>query len=163
MAKKKNKKQRRNDFDMIFEDEKKSKKVVKKEAGSKTIKGEIVVEQSPLEYMKDLLKASNPITKMTWDGIADLPSNAGEYTIDELDVDSVGKKSSTTNAVELPDDGLVTIQFKKGDGTIVSYSEEDLVNEEVDDSIKSKLIKVGVGCLVAAGVVLGFRATDLKL
>lgn len=160
MAKKKNKKkQRRNDFDVIFEDEKKS----KKEATSKTIKGEIVVEQSPLEYMKDLLKASNPITKMTWDGIADLPSNAGEYTIDELDVDSVGKKSSTTNAVELPDDGLVTIQFKKGDGTIVSYSEEDLVNEEVDDSIKSKLIKVGVGCLVAAGVVLGFRATDLKL
>ena len=70
---------------------------------------------------------------------------------------------NTTNAVELPDDGLVTIQFKKGDGTIVSYSEEDLVNEEVDDSIKSKLIKVGVGCLVAAGVVLGFRATDLKL
>ena len=160
MAKKKNKKkQRRNDFDVIFEDEKKS----KKEATSKTIKGEIVVEQSPLELMKDLLKASNPITKMTWDGIADLPSDAGEYTIDELDVDSVGKKSSTTNAVELPDDGLVTIQFKKGDGTIVSYSEEDLVNEEVDDSIKSKLIKVGVGCLVAAGVVLGFRATDLKL
>lgn len=160
MAKKKNKKQRKvNDFDVIFEGGKK----YKKETASNTIKGEIVVEQSPLEYMKDLLKASNPITKMTWDGIADLPSNAGEYTIDELDVDSVGKKSSTTNAVELPDDGLVTIQFKKGDGTIVSYSEEDLVNEEVDDSIKSKLIKVGVGCLVAAGVVLGFRATDLKL
>lgn len=160
MAKKKNKKQRKvNDFDVIFEGGNKH----KKETASKTIKGEIVVEQSPLEYMKDLLKASNPITKMTWNGIDDLPADSGEYTIDELDVDSVGKKSSTTNAVELPDDGLVTIQFKKGDGTIVSYSEEDLVNEEVDDSIKSKLIKVGVGCLVAAGVVLGFRATDLKL
>lgn len=160
MAKKKNKKQRKvNDFDVIFEDGKKH----KKETASKTIKGEIVVEQSPLELMKDLLKVSNPITKMTWNGIDDLPADSGEYTIDELDVDSVGKKSSTTNAVELPDDGLVTIQFKKGDGTIVSYSEEDLVNEEVDDSIKSKLIKVGVGCLVAAGVVLGFRATDLKL
>lgn len=163
MAKKKNKKQRRNDFDTIFEDEKKSKKVVKKEAGSKTIKGEIVVEQSPLEYMKELLKASNPIAKMTFDVIEDHPSDYGEYTIDELDVDSVGKKSVAAGTIELPDDGLVTVQFKKGDGTIVSYTEEDLVNEKVDDTLKSKLIKVGVGCLVAAGVVLGFRATDLKL
>lgn len=160
MAKKKNKKQRKvNDFDVIFEGGKKH----KKETASKTIKGEIVVEQSPLEYMKDLLKASNPITKMTWNGIDDLPADSGEYTIDELDVDSVGKKSSRMDIVKMPDDGLVTIQFKKGDGTIVSYSEEDLVNEQVDDTLKSKLIKVGVGCLVAAGVVLGFRATDLKL
>lgn len=161
MAKKKNKKQRRNDFDAIFEDEKKSKKVAKKEAPSKTIKGEIVVEQSPLELMKELLKVSSPIGKMALDVIEDKPSNSNEYTIDEIDVDSVGKKTDTK--VELPDEGLVTVQFKKGDGTIVSYTEEDLVNEPVDDSMKSKLIKVGLGCLVAAGVVLGFRATDLKL
>lgn len=162
MAKKKNKKQRRNDFDMIFEDEKKSKKVVKKEAGSKTIKGEIVVEQSPLELMKDLLNEANPIGKITLIG-KEKKSDSDDYTIDELDVDSVGKKSVAAGTVELPDDGLVTVQFKKGDGTIVSYTEEDLVNEKVDDTLKSKLIKVGVGCLVAAGVVLGFRATDLKL
>lgn len=161
MAKKKNKKQRRNDFDAIFEDEKKVKKVAKKEAPSKTIKGEIVVEQSPLELMKGLLKASNPISKMAFDLIEDHPSDYGEYTIDEIDVDSTVEKIDAK--VELPDEGLVTVQFKKGDGTIVSYTEEDLVNEPVDDSVKSKLIKVGLGCLVAAGVVLGFRATDLKL
>lgn len=159
MAKKKNKKkQRRNDFDVIFEDEKKS----KKEATSKTIKGEIVVEQSPLELMKDLLNEANPIGKITLIG-KEKKSDSDDYTIDELDVDSVGKKSVAVGTVELPDDGLVTVQFKKGDGTIVSYTEEDLVNEKVDDTLKSKLIKVGVGCLVAAGVVLGFRATDLKL
>ena len=163
MAKKKNKKQRRNDFDAIFEDEKKVKKVAKKEASSKTIKGEIVVEQSPLELMKELLKASSPISKMALDVIENKPSNNGEYTIDEIDVDSVGKKTTAKNTVEMPDEGLVTVQFKKGDGTIVSYSEEDLINESVDDTLKSKLVKVGLGCLVAAGVVLGFRATDLKL
>lgn len=161
MAKKKNKKQRRNDFDAIFEDEKKVKKVAKKEAPSKTIKGEIVVEQSPLELMKGLLKASSPISKMAFDLIEDHPSDYGEYTIDEIDVDSTVEKIDAK--VELPDEGLVTVQFKKGEGTIVSYTEEDLVNEPVDDSVKSKLIKVGLGCLVAAGVVLGFRATDLKL
>lgn len=162
MAKKKNKKQRKvNSFDAIFEDEKKSKKVAKKEAPSKTIRGEIVVEQSPLELMKGLLKVSNPIGKRVWNGIEELPSDYGEYTIDEIDVDSTVEKIDTK--VELPDEGLVTVQFKKGDGTIVSYTEEDLVNEPVDDSVKGKLIKVGLGCLVAAGVVLGFRATDLKL
>lgn len=160
MAKKKNKKKQRkvNTFDVIFDDEKKT----KKEATSKTIKGEIVVEQSPLELMKDLLNEANPIGKITLIG-KEKKSDSDDYTIDELDVDSVGKKSVAAGTVELPDDGLVTVQFKKGDGTIISYTEEDLVNEKVDDTLKSKLIKVGVGCLVAAGVVLGFRATDLKL
>lgn len=160
MAKKKNKKKQRkvNTFDVIFDDEKKT----KKEATSKTIKGEIVVEQTPLELMKELLNEANPIGKITLIS-KEKKSNSDDYTIDELDVDSVGKKSVAAGTIELPDDGLVTVQFKKGDGTIVSYTEEDLVNEQVDDSIKSKLIKVGVGCLVAAGVVLGFRATDLKL
>lgn len=160
MAKKKNKKKQRkvNTFDVIFDDEKKT----KKEATSKTIKGEIVVEQTPLELMKELLNEANPIGKITLIS-KEKKSNSDDYTIDELDVDSVGKKSVAADTIELPDDGLVTVQFKKGDGTIVSYTEEDLVNEQVDDSIKSKLIKVGVGCLVAAGVVLGFRATDLKL
>lgn len=160
MAKKKNKKKQRkvNTFDVIFDDEKKT----KKEATSKTIKGEIVVEQTPLELMKELLNEANPIGKITLIS-KEKKSNSDDYTIDELDVDSVGKKSVAAGTIELPDDGLVTVQFKKGDGTIVSYTEEDLVNEQVDDSIKSKLIKVGIGCLVAAGVVLGFRATDLKL
>lgn len=160
MAKKKNKKKQRkvNTFDVIFDDEKKT----KKEATSKTIKGEIVVEQTPLELMKELLNEANPIGKITLIS-KEKKSNSDDYTIDELDVDSVGKKSVAAGTIELPDDGLVTVQFKKGDGTIVSYTEEDLVNEQVDDTLKSKLIKVGVGCLVAAGVVLGFRATDLKL
>ena len=163
---KKNKKQRKvNAFDSIFDETKETKKKDKvKVEEPKTIKGQIILEDTPLGLMKELLKASSPMAKMVLDTIErDVPpEERDEYTIEDIDVDSVGEHASDEE-IKLPDDGLVTIQFKKGDGTIVSYSEEDLVNEKVEGNLKSKLLKVGIGCLVAAGVVLGFRTTDLKL
>lgn len=163
---KKNKKQRKvNAFDFIFDETKETKKKDKvKVEEPKTIKGQIILEDTPLGLMKELLKASSPMAKMVLDTIErDVPpEERGEYTIEDIDVDSVGEHASDEE-IKLPDEGLVTIQFKKGDGTIVSYSEEDLVNEKVEGNLKSKLLKVGIGCLVAAGVVLGFRTTDLKL
>ena len=163
---KKNKKQRKvNAFDSIFDETKETKKKDKvKVEEPKTIKGQIILEDTPLGLMKELLKASSPMAKMVLDTIErDVPpEERGEYTIEDIDVDSVGEHASDEE-IKLPDEGLVTIQFKKGDGTIVSYSEEDLVNEKVEGNLKSKLLKVGIGCLVAAGVVLGFRTTDLKL
>lgn len=163
---KKNKKQRKvNAFDSIFDETKETKKKDKvKVEEPKTIKGQIVLEDTPLGLMKELLKASSPMAKMVLDTIErDVPpEERDEYTIEDIDVDSVGEHASDEE-IKLPDEGLVTIQFKKGDGTIVSYSEEDLVNEKVEGNLKSKLLKVGIGCLVAAGVVLGFRTTDLKL
>ena len=163
---KKNKKQRKvNAFDSIFDETKETKKKDKvKVEEPKTIKGQIILEDTPLGLMKELLKASSPMAKMVLDTIErDVPpEERDEYTIEDIDVDSVGEHASDEE-IKLPDEGLVTIQFKKGDGTIVSYSEEDLVNEKVEGDLKSKLLKVGIGCLVAAGVVLGFRTTDLKL
>lgn len=163
---KKNKKQRKvNAFDSIFDETKETKKKDKVKAEEpKTIKGQIILEDTPLGLMKELLKASSPMAKMVLDTIErDVPpEERDEYTIEDIDVDSVGEHASDEE-IKLPDEGLVTIQFKKGDGTIVSYSEEDLVNEKVEGNLKSKLLKVGIGCLVAAGVVLGFRTTDLKL
>lgn len=163
---KKNKKQRKvNAFDSIFDETKEIKKKDKvKVEEPKTIKGQIILEDTPLGLMKELLKASSPMAKMVLDTIErDVPpEERDEYTIEDIDVDSVGEHASDEE-IKLPDEGLVTIQFKKGDGTIVSYSEEDLVNEKVEGNLKSKLLKVGIGCLVAAGVVLGFRTTDLKL
>lgn len=163
---KKNKKQRKvNAFDSIFDETKETKKKDKvKVEEPKTIKGQIILEDTPLGLMKELLKASSPMAKMVFDTIEkDVPpEERDEYTIEDIDVDSVGEYASDEE-IKLPDEGLVTIQFKKGDGTIVSYSEEDLVNEKVEGNLKSKLLKVGIGCLVAAGVVLGFRTTDLKL
>lgn len=163
---KKNKKQRKvNAFDSIFDETKETKKKDKvKVEEPKTIKGQIILEDTPLGLMKELLKASSPMAKMVLDTIErDVPpEERDEYTIEDIDVDSVGEHASDEE-IKLPDEGLVTIQFKKGDGTIVSYSEEDLVNEKVEGNLKSKLLKVGIGCLVAAGVVLGFRTTDLKL
>ena len=163
---KKNKKQRKvNAFDSIFDETKETKKKDKvKVEEPKTIKGQIILEDTPLGLMKELLKASSPMAKMVLDTIEkDVPpEERDEYTIEDIDVDSVGEHTSDEE-IKLPDEGLVTIQFKKGDGTIVSYSEEDLVNEKVEGNLKSKLLKVGIGCLVAAGVVLGFRTTDLKL
>lgn len=163
---KKNKKQRKvNAFDSIFDETKETKKKDKvKVEEPTTIKGQIILEDTPLGLMKELLKASSPMAKMVFDTIEkDVPpEERGEYTIEDIDVDSVGEHASDEE-IKLPDEGLVTIQFKKGDGTIVSYSEEDLVNEKVEGNLKSKLLKVGIGCLVAAGVVLGFRTTDLKL
>lgn len=163
---KKNKKQRKvNAFDSIFDETKEIKKKDKVKAEEpKTIKGQIILEDTPLGLMKELLKASSPMAKMVLDTIErDVPpEERDEYTIEDIDVDSVGEHASDEE-IKLPDEGLVTIQFKKGDGTIVSYSEEDLVNEKVEGNLKSKLLKVGIGCLVAAGVVLGFRTTDLKL
>jgi len=163
---KKNKKQRKvNAFDSIFDETKETKKKDKvKVEEPKTIKGQIILEDTPLGLMKELLKASSPMAKMVLDTIErDVPpEERDEYTIEDIDVDSVGEHASDEE-IKLPDGGLVTIQFKKGDGTIVSYSEEDLVNEKVEGNLKSKLLKVGIGCLVAAGVVLGFRTTDLKL
>lgn len=163
---KKNKKQRKvNTFDSIFDETKETKKKDKvKVEEPKTIKGQIILEDTPLGLMKELLKASSPMAKMVFDTIEkDVPpEERDEYTIEDIDVDSVGEYTSNEE-IKLPDEGLVTIQFKKGDGTIVSYSEEDLVNEKVEGNLKSKLLKVGIGCLVAAGVVLGFRTTDLKL
>lgn len=163
---KKNKKQRKvNAFDSIFDETKETKKKDKVKAEEpKTIKGQIILEDTPLGLMKELLKASSPMAKMVLDTIErDVPpEERDEYTIEDIDVDSVGEYASDEE-IKLPDEGLVTIQFKKGDGTIVSYSEEDLVNEKVEGNLKSKLLKVGIGCLVAAGVVLGFRTTDLKL
>ena len=163
---KKNKKQRKvNAFDSIFDETKEAKKKDKvKVEEPKTIKGQIILEDTPLGLMKELLKASSPMAKMVLDTIErDVPpEERDEYTIEDIDVDSVGEHTSDEE-IKLPDEGLVTIQFKKGDGTIVSYSEEDLVNEKVEGNLKSKLLKVGIGCLVAAGVVLGFRTTDLKL
>lgn len=163
---KKNKKQRKvNTFDSIFDETKETKKKDKvKVEEPKTIKGQIILEDTPLGLMKELLKASSPMAKMVFDTIEkDVPpEERDEYTIEDIDVDSVGEHASDEE-IKLPDEGLVTIQFKKGDGTIVSYSEEDLVNEKVEGNLKSKLFKVGIGCLVAAGVVLGFRTTDLKL
>lgn len=163
---KKNKKQRKvNAFDSIFDETKETKKKDKvKVEEPKTIKGQIILEDTPLGLMKELLKASSPMAKMVLDTIErDVPpEERDEYTIEDIDVDSVGEQASDEE-IKLPDEGLVTIQFKKGDGTIVSYSEEDLVNEKVEGNLKSKLLKVGIGCLVAAGVVLGFRTTDLKL
>lgn len=163
---KKNKKQRKvNAFDSIFDETKETKKKDKvKVEEPKTIKGQIILEDTPLGLMKELLKASSPMAKMVLDTIErDVPpEERDEYTIEDIDVDSVGEYASDEE-IKLPDEGLVTIQFKKGDGTIVSYSEEDLVNEKVEGNLKSKLLKVGIGCLVAAGVVLGFRTTDLKL
>lgn len=163
---KKNKKQRKvNAFDSIFDETKETKKKDKvKVEEPKTIKGQIILEDTPLGLMKELLKASSPMAKMVLDTIErDVPpEERDEYTIEDIDVDSVGEYVSDEE-IKLPDEGLVTIQFKKGDGTIVSYSEEDLVNEKVEGNLKSKLLKVGIGCLVAAGVVLGFRTTDLKL
>lgn len=163
---KKNKKQRKvNAFDSIFDETKETKKKDKvKVEEPKTIKGQIILEDTPLGLMKELLKASSPMVKMVFDTIEkDVPpEERDEYTIEDIDVDSVGEHASDEE-IKLPDEGLVTIQFKKGDGTIVSYSEEDLVNEKVEGNLKSKLLKVGIGCLVAAGVVLGFRTTDLKL
>lgn len=163
---KKNKKQRKvNAFDSIFDETKETKKKDKvKVEEPKTIKGQIILEDTPLGLMKELLKASSPMAKMVFDTIEkDIPpEERDEYTIEDIDVDSVGEHASDEE-IKLPDEGLVTIQFKKGDGTIVSYSEEDLVNEKVEGNLKSKLLKVGIGCLVAAGVVLGFRTTDLKL
>lgn len=163
---KKNKKQRKvNTFDSIFDETKETKKKDKvKVEEPKTIKGQIILEDTPLGLMKELLKASSPMAKMVLDTIErDVPpEERDEYTIEDIDVDSVGEHASDEE-IKLPDEGLVTIQFKKGDGTIVSYSEEDLVNEKVEGNLKSKLLKVGIGCLVAAGVVLGFRTTDLKL
>ena len=165
---KKNKKQRKvNAFDSIFDETKEIKKKDKvKVEEPKTIKGQIILEDTPLGLMKELLKASSPMAKMVLDTIEkDVPpEERDEYTIEDIDVDSVGEHASVSDEdIKLPDEGLVTIQFKKGDGTIVSYSEEDLVNEKVEGNLKSKLLKVGIGCLVAAGVVLGFRTTDLKL
>ena len=155
---KKNKKQRKvNAFDSIFDETKETKKKDKvKVEEPKTIKGQIILEDTPLGLMKELLKASSPMAKMVLDTIErDVPpEERDEYTIEA---------SVSDEDIKLPDEGLVTIQFKKGDGTIVSYSEEDLVNEKVEGNLKSKLLKVGIGCLVAAGVVLGFRTTDLKL
>ena len=163
---KKNKKQRKvNAFDSIFDETKETKKKDKvKVEEPTTIKGQIILEDTPLGLMKELLKASSPMAKMVLDTIErDVPpEERDEYTIEDIDVDSVGEHTSDEE-IKLPDEGLVTIQFKKGDGTIVSYSEEDLVNEKVEGNLKSKLLKVGIGCLVAAGVVLGFRTTDLKL
>lgn len=163
---KKNKKQRKvNAFDSIFDETKETKKKDKvKVEEPTTIKGQIILEDTPLGLMKELLKASSPMAKMVFDTIEkDVPpEERDEYTIEDIDVDSVGEYTSNEE-IKLPDEGLVTIQFKKGDGTIVSYSEEDLVNEKVEGNLKSKLLKVGIGCLVAAGVVLGFRTTDLKL
>ena len=163
---KKNKKQRKvNAFDSIFDETKETKKKDKvKVEEPKTIKGQIILEDTPLGLMKELLKASSPMAKMVLDTIERdaPPEERDEYTIEDIDVDSVGEHASDEE-IKLPDEGLVTIQFKKGDGTIVSYSEEDLVNEKVEGNLKSKLLKVGIGCLVAAGVVLGFRTTDLKL
>lgn len=163
---KKNKKQRKvNAFDSIFDETKETKKKDKvKVEEPTTIKGQIILEDTPLGLMKELLKASSPMAKMVFDTIEkDVPpEERDEYTIEDIDVDSVGEHASDED-IKLPDEGLVTIQFKKGDGTIVSYSEEDLVNEKVEGNLKSKLLKVGIGCLVAAGVVLGFRTTDLKL
>jgi len=163
---KKNKKQRKvNAFDSIFDETKETKKKDKvKVEEPTTIKGQIILEDTPLGLMKELLKASSPMAKMVFDTIEkDVPpEERDEYTIEDIDVDSVGEYASDEE-IKLPDEGLVTIQFKKGDGTIVSYSEEDLVNEKVEGNLKSKLLKVGIGCLVAAGVVLGFRTTDLKL
>lgn len=163
---KKNKKQRKvNAFDSIFDETKEIKKKDKVKAEEPTtIKGQIILEDTPLGLMKELLKASSPMAKMVLDTIErDVPpEERDEYTIEDIDVDSVGEHTSDEE-IKLPDEGLVTIQFKKGDGTIVSYSEEDLVNEKVEGNLKSKLLKVGIGCLVAAGVVLGFRTTDLKL
>lgn len=163
---KKNKKQRKvNAFDSIFDETKETKKKDKvKVEEPKTIKGQIILEDTPLGLMKELLKASSPMAKMVLDTIErDVPpEERDEYTIEDIDVDSVGEHASDEE-IKLPDEGLVTIQFKKGDGTTVSYSEEDLVNEKVEGNLKSKLLKVGIGCLVAAGVVLGFRTTDLKL
>lgn len=163
---KKNKKQRKvNAFDSIFDETKETKKKDKvKVEEPKTIKGQIILEDTPLGLMKELLKASSPMAKMVLDTIErDVPpEERDEYTIEDIDVDSIGDHASDEE-IKLPDEGLVTIQFKKGDGTIVSYSEEDLVNEKVEGNLKSKLLKVGIGCLVAAGVVLGFRTTDLKL
>lgn len=163
---KKNKKQRKvNAFDSIFDETKETKKKDKvKVEEPTTIKGQIILEDTPLGLMKELLKASSPMAKMVLDTIErDVPpEERDEYTIEDIDVDSVGEHASDEE-IKLPDEGLVTIQFKKGDGTIVSYSEEDLVNEKVEGNLKSKLLKVGIGCLVAAGVVLGFRTTDLKL
>ena len=163
---KKNKKQRKvNAFDSIFDETKETKKKDKvKVEEPTTIKGQIILEDTPLGLMKELLKASSPMAKMVFDTIEkDVPPEEhDEYTIEDIDVDSVGEHASDEE-IKLPDEGLVTIQFKKGDGTIVSYSEEDLVNEKVEGNLKSKLLKVGIGCLVAAGVVLGFRTTDLKL
>ena len=163
---KKNKKQRKvNAFDSIFDETKETKKKDKvKVEEPTTIKGQIILEDTPLGLMKELLKASSPMAKMVLDTIErDVPpEERDEYTIEDIDVDSVGEYASDEE-IKLPDEGLVTIQFKKGDGTIVSYSEEDLVNEKVEGNLKSKLLKVGIGCLVAAGVVLGFRTTDLKL
>lgn len=163
---KKNKKQRKvNAFDSIFDETKETKKKDKVKAEEPTtIKGQIILEDTPLGLMKELLKASSPMAKMVLDTIErDVPpEERDEYTIEDIDVDSVGEHASDEE-IKLPDEGLVTIQFKKGDGTIVSYSEEDLVNEKVEGNLKSKLLKVGIGCLVAAGVVLGFRTTDLKL
>lgn len=163
---KKNKKQRKvNAFDSIFDETKETKKKDKvKVEEPTTIKGQIILENTPLGLMKELLKASSPMAKMVLDTIErDVPpEERDEYTIEDIDVDSVGEHASDEE-IKLPDEGLVTIQFKKGDGTIVSYSEEDLVNEKVEGNLKSKLLKVGIGCLVAAGVVLGFRTTDLKL
>lgn len=163
---KKNKKQRKvNAFDSIFDETKETKKKDKVKAEEPTtIKGQIILEDTPLGLMKELLKASSPMAKMVLDTIEkDVPpEERDEYTIEDIDVDSIGEHASDEE-IKLPDEGLVTIQFKKGDGTIVSYSEEDLVNEKVEGNLKSKLLKVGIGCLVAAGVVLGFRTTDLKL
>ena len=163
---KKNKKQRKvNAFDSIFDETKETKKKDKvKVEEPKTIKGQIILEDTPLGLMKELLKASSHMAKMVLDTIErDVPpEERDEYTIEDIDVDSVGEHASDEE-IKLPDEGLVTIQFKKGDGTIVSYSEEDLVNEKVEGNLKSKLLKVGIGCLVAAGVVVGFRTTDLKL
>lgn len=163
---KKNKKQRKvNAFDSIFDETKETKKKDKvKVEEPTTIKGQIILEDTPLGLMKELLKASSPMAKMVLDTIErDVPpEERDEYTIEDIDVDSVGEHASDEE-IKLPDEGLVTIQFKKGDGTIVSYSEEDLVNEKVEGNLKSKLLKVGIGCLVAAGVVFGFRTTDLKL
>lgn len=163
---KKNKKQRKvNAFDSIFDETKETKKKDKvKVEEPTTIKGQIILEDTPLGLMKELLKASSPMAKMVLDTIErDVPpEERDEYTIEDIDVDSIGEHVSDEE-IKLPDEGLVTIQFKKGDGTIVSYSEEDLVNEKVEGNLKSKLLKVGIGCLVAAGVVLGFRTTDLKL
>lgn len=158
------------DFDSIFDETKKTKKKDKsksvKTEEPKTIKGQIILEDTPLSLMKELLKSSKPMAKMVLDSIErDLPpEERGEYSIEDIDIDSVGEHTSTSDEeLKLPDEGLVTIQFKKGDGTIVSYSEDELINEKVEGNLKNKLLKVGIGCLVAAGVVLGFKTADLKL
>lgn len=167
MSKKNKKSNKVNAFDAIFEEPKETKKKHKVKAEEpKTIKGQIVFEETPLNLMKELLRSYSPMTRMVFDTIdANVPpEERGEYSIEDIDVDSVGDHETVSDEdLVLPDEGLVTIQFKKGDGTIVSYSEEDLVNEKADSDLKSKLLKVGLGCLVAAGVVLGIRTGDLKL